>query len=304
MINNFKGIGVDLVTPFHKDGNIDFKAFETLINHTIENNCHYIVVHGSVSEREALSKDERNAVLDFVIDTVDKRVPIVAGISANNTQKFVNMRESFTNGIDAVITVVPYFVQPSQKGIYIHFKTIANVCPYPIIILNAPEQTGVNIEPETVQMLYEEVENIIGLCNISGNYIKTMQIIKNTSKGRDFLVLCGNDLQILPLMSAGAGGAISPLSNAYSKLLTGFYYEFINNNLDKAREMYFELFDVIKLAYQEGVISGVKVILERMNLIENNLRLPLVKMNKIHYKLLNDQMDIFEKKLIKSKTII
>src|SRR5258708_30717906 len=161
MESKFKGTGVALVTPFHKDGSIDFKSFKKVINRCIDGKVEYLVPLGTTGESVTLNKDEKNAVLDFVVEVVDKRLPIVLGLGGNNTSEIVNQLSHLDlSHVDAILSVSPYYNRPSQRGLYQHFKTIAGACHVPVILYNVPARTGSNMLAETTLELAEEVRNI------------------------------------------------------------------------------------------------------------------------------------------------
>jgi 4-hydroxy-tetrahydrodipicolinate synthase len=298
MFNKLKGIGCDLVTPFHKDGNIDFQSLENLVEHLIKNKIDYLVILGNTGESCTLTKDEKLAVMNSVVDVVNKRVPVIAGVGGNNTQKIVNLKDNFIEGIDAILSVCPYFSKPSQRGIYIHFKTIANVSPYPIIIHNSPAYTGVNIEPDTLFKIAEETENVIGIKESSSNICQCINIIKN--KPKNFAFISGNDYMTLPYLALGAEGAISVLANAYPRECYEIVHNCIDGDFKKANKIYYQLLDILNSINEDGQPSGIKALLESLELCQNNLRLPHVKVNKNVYNSIKENSDIYDKSFKKS----
>ena len=183
----FSGTGVAIVTPFRNDGSIDFKSLGKLLEHIIRNGVNYIVPLGTTGESVTLSKDEKKAVVNFVTDTVNCRVPVVVGIGGNNTQEILDSVTSFDfNNVDGLLSVSPYYNKPSQQGIFAHFKAIAEVSPVPVIIYNVPGRTGSNITADTTVKLAKEVKNIVAVKEASGNMAQVMQIIRD--KPKDFQV--------------------------------------------------------------------------------------------------------------------
>jgi 4-hydroxy-tetrahydrodipicolinate synthase len=279
MISKFRGTGTAIVTPFHKEGNIDFKSFEGLIEYQIKNGINYIVFMGTTGESVTLNRDERNAVINMAVEIVDGRVPVVVGIGGNNTQEIVNtIKETDFDGIDAILSVSPYYNKPQQKGIFRHYKTIAGVSPVPVIIYNVPSRTGSNITAETTLQLAREVPNIIAVKEASRDLCQCARIIKDKPEG--FLVISGDDVTALPFMALGGDGVISVISNA----LPGEFSKMINlclkHDFDAAREISFKLMDIIDGIYADGSPSGIKAVLELKGLCNNVVRLPLVKVNK------------------------
>ncbi len=279
MSKKFKGTGVAIVTPFHKHGTVDFTSLGKLIDHIINNGINYIVALGTTGETATLTEKEKIAVTDFIIETTDKRVPIVLGIGGNNTQKLIEqVKETNFDGIDAILSVAPYYNKPQQKGLYYHFKSIADVSPVPMIIYNVPGRTGVNISVETTLKLANEVECIIGIKEASGNLMQIMQIIKD--KPKDFLVISGDDALTMPTICAGADGVISVVANAFPKEFSEMVQYALDGKMLKAKELHYKLFDFGNAIFEDGSPAGIKAALEVLDLCQNNLRLPLVKVNK------------------------
>ncbi len=279
MIKEFKGTGVAIVTPFHKHGTVDFTSLGKIVEHIIINDVNYIVALGTTAETATLSENEKIAVTDFIIEAVDKRVPIVLGVGGNDTQKMVEqVKNTNFDGISAILTVSPYYNKPQQKGLFYHFKSIIDVSPIPMIIYNVPSRTSVNITAETTLKLAEEVTGIIGIKEASGNLMQCMDIIKN--KPKDFLVISGDDALTLPLIAAGADGVISVVANAFPKEFSEMVSLALAGNVKKAREIHYKLLKFINALFEDGSPSGIKAALEMMELCSNNLRLPLVKVNK------------------------
>lgn len=279
MRDKLKGTGTAIVTPLHKDGNIDFKSFLNLIEYQIRNQVEYIVFLGTTGESVTLNKDERNAVINMAIETVDKRVPLVVGIGGNNTREIVNtIRQTSFDGIDAVLSVSPYYNKPQQKGIYYHYKALASVCPVPIIMYNVPSRTGSNITADTCLQIAHELPGIAGIKEASHDLSQCAKIIKD--KPEDFLVISGNDDLALPFMSIGGDGVISVISNAFPLEFSQMIRFCLQNDFESARQIHVRLVDIIEAIYADGSPSGVKALLNMKGLCQNSLRLPLVKINK------------------------
>jgi len=282
MKKKFQGTGVALVTPFHKYGTIDFSSIKKIVEHVIGNGVDYLVVLGTTGETPTLSKDEKHAIVDFVIETVDGRVPIVKGIGGNNTQEVVNIlkTESF-DGIDAILSVCPYYNKPAQKGIYYHYKTIASASPVPVILYNVPGRTGANISAATTLRLAHDFNNIVAVKEASGNFVQIMEILKN--KPDDFMVISGDDALTLPLMSLGVEGVISVVANAFPDVFSNMVNLCLDGKFSDARQLHFRLTDIIRALFEDGSPGGIKAALQILGLCENNLRLPVVKVNKSVY---------------------
>jgi len=295
MKKKFQGTGVALVTPFHKYGAVDFSAIEKVVEHTINNNADYLVVLGTTGETPTLSKDEKQAVTEFVIETVNGRVPIVLGMGGNNTQEVVNCIKSVSfEGIDAILSVCPYYNKPKQKGIFYHYKTIASASPVPVILYNVPSRTGVNISAETTLQLANGYKNIVAIKEASGNFVQVMEILKNRPK--DFLVISGDDALTLPLMALGTDGVISVVANAFPAEFSNMVNLCLKGKFDDARQIHFQLISIINALFEDGSPGGIKAALQIIGLCENNLRLPVVKVNKSIYIKLTNLISEFQSK--------
>jgi len=223
-----------------------------------------------------------NALADFVVEINNKRVPLVLGLGGNNTQEVINkIRINSLEGYDAILSVTPYYNKPQQRGLYLHYKNIATVSPIPIILYNVPSRTSVNMKPEITLQLANEFDNIIGIKEASGSIEQIMDIIRN--KPKDFLVISGDDLLTLPLLGMGADGVISVVANAYPKQFSEMVSLGLKAEMKKAREIHYRLTDFTRSIFADGNPSGIKAALEIKEIIANNLRLPLVKIEKSHY---------------------
>lgn len=277
-IDKFRGTGVAVVTPFDKDGNVDFKSLENVLNHIIKGGVEYVVSLGTTGETPVLSGEEKAAIVKHTIKTVNKRVPVVVGIGGNNTQEVINAIKKFDfKGVDAVLSVSPYYNKPSQRGIYEHYKAIAAVCPLPMIVYNVPGRTMSNITAETTLKLAREVKNIIAVKEASGNMDQIMQIIKH--KPKDFLVISGDDLITLPIIAAGGDGVISVIANAFPQEFSEMTRQSIAGNFEKARKYHYILDEFTRLIFADGNPAGVKCVLNMMKIAPPFVRLPLVPVN-------------------------
>jgi 4-hydroxy-tetrahydrodipicolinate synthase len=288
MLEKFKGTGTAIVTPFHKDGSIDFKSFEKLIEYQIQGGIEYLVFLGTTGEAVVLNKDERNAVINLAVEIVNGRIPVVVGIGGNNTQEITNcIRETDFNGIDAILSVSPYYNKPQQKGIFYHFKNVAAVSPVPIIIYNVPARTGSNLTAETTLRIAHELPNVMAVKEASSDLAQCARIIKE--KPEDFLVISGNDDLALPFMALGGDGVISVIANAFPAEFSTMIRLCLKDEFANARRIQQRLLDITEGIYADGSPSGVKAVLEMKGLCQNALRLPLVKINKA----LNNQLTAF-----------
>jgi len=279
MISNFRGTGVAIVTPFHKEGNIDFKSFAKLIDYQIVNGVDFIVFMGTTGESVTLNHDEQQAVIRLAVELVAGRVPVVVGMGGNNTQAVVNkISDSDLDGVDAIMSVSPYYNKPQQKGIYQHFKTIAAASPLPMIIYNVPSRTGSNISAETTLELAHDIPNIIAIKEASRDMVQCARIIKD--KPADFLVISGDDVTALPFMAMGGDGVISVIANALTADFSKMVQHCLDGNFDEARTLSFKLLEITEAIYIEGSPTGIKALLAMMGLCQNVVRLPLVKASK------------------------
>ena len=286
MNNKFSGTGVALVTPLHKYGTIDFGSLKKIVDHTIKNGVDYLVVLGTTGESATLSHDEKNAVVDYVVETCNNRVPIVKGIGGNNTQEIINTIKSENfDGISGLLSVCPYYNKPQQKGIYLHYKTIASASSLPVILYNVPGRTGCNIEPETTLQLAHDFSNIVAIKEASGDFIQISKIIKGKPNG--FTVISGDDALTVPLMSIGVKGAISVTANAFPAQFSDMVNICLKGNFGKARAIHYQLLEIMNTLFEDGSPGGVKAALQILNLAQNNLRLPVVKVSKSVYIKLN-----------------
>lgn len=294
MANDIKGTGVALVTPFHNYGTIDLTSLRKIVEHVITNNVDFVVALGTTSEAPTLSKDEKQAVTEFILETVDNRVPVVLGVGGNNTQEIIdNIKSNDLEGISAILSVVPYYNKPQPKGLYYHFKNIAAASPVPIILYNVPGRTSTNLDAETTLRLAHEFENIIGIKEASGNFHQIMEILKN--KPREFTVFSGDDALTLPMLLLGAEGVISVVANAYPQEFSYMVNNAMKGSKKKARAVHYSLLDIINALFEDGNPSGIKAALDIMNLCGNNLRLPVVKVNKGTYNKLQTLIETYEK---------
>lgn len=276
---DLQGTGVALVTPFHKQGNIDFTAFGNLIEHTISGGVDYLLCLGTTSEYPTLSKQEKMAIVEYTIEKVENRVPIVLGMGGNDTRSLVDeIRKTDFSSIAAILSVAPYYNKPNQKGLYTHFKAVAEASDVPVILYNVPGRCGVNISAETCVQLATDFPNIIGIKEASGNISQCMDILMNKPQG--FTVVSGEDALVLPLMALGMQGVISVTANAFPKQMSELVNLCLKSNMKKARAVHEKLLPFSKAIFEEGNPVGIKAALEIMNIASSNLRQPLVKASK------------------------
>jgi 4-hydroxy-tetrahydrodipicolinate synthase len=284
-MKKFRGTGVAIITPFKNDSSIDFAALGRVVNHVISGGVNYIVALGTTGESVTLTKDEKKAVISYVIEAIDNRVPLVVGIGGNNTQEVINTnRYTEFAGVDGILSVAPYYNKPSQRGMFQHFKAIATCSPVPIILYNVPGRTCSNISSDTCLELAHECENIVGVKEASGDLTQIMKIIKG--KPENFSVISGDDLMSIPVISVGGAGVISVLANAFPTHTSELVNHALKNNFKSARDLQFRLLEIIELLFIEGNPAGVKDMMNLMSICQNNLRLPLVPVSRpIHIRI-------------------
>ena len=277
-MKKFNGTGVALVTPFKKDGEVDYSALEKLVEFQIQNGVNYLVVQGTTGESVTLTDQEKISVLEFVIEINKERLPIVLGIGGNNTSSVIEQINQFSNyKIDGILSVSPYYNKPSQEGIYAHYKALSKASSLPIILYNVPGRTSSNISPDTTLKLANECENIVAIKEASGDLEQIMQIILNKPDG--FLVISGDDALTLPHLAIGGDGVISVVANAFPKRFSTMVSSILKGDLDLAKQKHYELFEIIKYLFADGNPGGIKYVLKLINICEDNMRLPLVNIN-------------------------
>ena len=278
--NKFIGTGVALVTPFRKDESIDFKSLEKLVEHVIAGGVDYLVVLGTTGESVTLKQDERFAIVDFVKEINNKRVPMVVGMGSYVTRDVINSLKTYDfDGIDAVLSVTPYYNKPNQKGLYEHYKRIANESSVPIILYNVPGRTGANINAETTLKLAGDFDNIVAIKEASGNIPQIMQIVKN--KPEDFLVISGDDALTFPLISLGVSGVISVVANAFPAQFSEMVGLTLKEKIKEARVIHYQLIDLIEALFADGSPGGVKAALQHIGIMQSYVRMPLASVNRV-----------------------
>ena len=272
MNNPFTGSGVALVTPFHKDGSIDFDALKKLVQLQIDGGTDFLVVQGTTGESPTLSQEEKMQVLQTVIDVNQGKLKIVYGVGGNNTLAVGETLKKVPAGVDGILSVSPYYNKPIQKGIIEHYKYIASCTDLPIILYNVPGRTGSNVLPETTIAL-AEISNIVAMKEASGSMEQIMEIIR--LRKPDFGVLSGDDAITMPLIAVGADGVISVVANAFPEKFSKMVHASMEGDLDTARKEHYDLLPITKMFFEEGNPGGVKVALAVRGIMEENMRLPL-----------------------------
>lgn len=274
-MEQFRGTGVALITPFTSNGRIDFEALERLVNYQIDNGVDYLVVLGTTGETATLSQEEKELIKAKILSVNNGRLPIVLGLGGNNTQGIVEeLNQGDFKGISAILSVSPYYNKPSQEGIFQHYKMIAAASPLPVILYNVPPRTGSNILPETVMRLANECPNIIGVKEAAGDFEQVLELIR--SKPADFLVISGEDKLALPLVLAGGAGVISVIGQGLPEEFSEMIRLGRAGACESAYALYYRISESIDLIFAEGNPSGIKSMLKTLEIAETFVRLPLV----------------------------
>jgi len=272
---NLKGLGTALITPFQKNNEVDFPALSRLIDFQLQNDTDYMVVLGTTAETPTLTASEQKEITQFVIKKVNRLVPIILGISGNNTKTVVErLKTEKMDGVDAILSAVPYYNKPSQEGIYQHYKAIAQATSLPLVLYNVPGRTGVNMSAETTLRLAHDFNNVIAVKEASGNMTQISTIIKN--KPDNFNVISGDDSIAFPLITFGAIGVISVVGNAFPKEFSRMVHLALVGDYPNALKLHYDFLEWYELLFVDGSPSGIKCTLNMMGYIENELRLPLV----------------------------
>lgn len=292
----FEGTGTAIVTPFKKDGSIDFNAFRKLIHHQLEGQVEFIVALGTTGESVTLNEDEKWAVVNFILEEVEGKVPVVMGVGGNNTAQVEKIFRKLCDEnlqVDAILSVTPYYNKPSQEGLYQHFKQVAESCTVPVILYNVPGRTSVNMLPQTTLRLAHDFSNIVAVKEASGNLNQINYILKD--KPKDFTVLSGDDQLTLPMIAMGASGVISVTSNAFPFEFSELVRKALDKKFSKSQKIQNELLEFMDTLFVEGNPAGIKAALHSMGLIENQLRLPLVPVTAKTHQRLGELIDKIKK---------
>lgn len=268
-----QGTGVAIVTPFKKDGSLDESGLRRLVDFQIENGTDFLVVQGSTGEAATLTDEDKEEVLNIVIDQNKGKLPIVLGLAGNDTAALVKAYEEFDNdGVDAFLCASPHYNKPSQRGIIEHYKAIAKAAKKPVILYNVPGRTSSNMTAETTLEL-AKVDNIIGMKEASGDIEQVMAILKDRPEG--FGVVSGEDALTMPIMAMGGDGVISVVTNALPKQYSSMVDAMLKGELEAAKQLHFSMLDITNSFFAEGNPSGVKYCLKLAGICEEYVRLPL-----------------------------
>ena len=286
-----RGSIVAIVTPF-KDGAVDYGKLEELIEFHIESGTHGIVPVGTTGESPTLSHAEHEEVIKFTVDTVRGRIPVVAGTGSNSTEEALRLTEFAEQaGADAALVVTPYYNKPTQEGIYLHFRTLADGTSLPLILYNVPGRTVVNMEPETVERLFCDCKNVIGIKEASGSLEQASRIIFLC--GEDLILLSGDDAVNYPLLTIGAKGFISVTANIAPADVSEMYNSFAMGEFEKAKELHYRLFPLNSVLFVESNPIPVKAALALMGKISPEIRPPLYELSGKNLEKLKREMKRF-----------
>lgn len=277
-MQKFVGTGVALVTPFKKDFSVDVEALKRIVNFVINGGVEYLVVLGTTAESATLSNEEKELVIQTIIEANNKRLPLVLGVGGNNTAKVVEeLKTRDFSAFDAILSVSPYYNKPTQEGIYQHFKAVAEASPIPVILYNVPGRTASNMLPSTVIRLANDFKNVIAIKEAAGDIVQAMKLIQN--KPKDFLVISGDDMITLPMVLAGGAGVISVIGEGFPKDFSEMVRLGLEKKVDEAYALHYKLADVIDMIFEQGNPGGIKEVFQSLGLSENTVRLPLVNVN-------------------------
>ena len=275
--NPFKGTGIALITPFKKDLSVDIESLIKIVNHVIDNGADFLVVLGTTSEAPTLTSEEKNLVINTILKANNGRLPILLGMGGNNTQAVIEaIKAQNFDGIQGILSVVPYYNKPNQRGMKAHFEAIADASPVPVVVYNVPGRVGVNLQAATCVELAHH-PNIIAVKEASGNLQQIMEILRD--KPSDFDVLSGDDGITQPLMTLGAQGVISVAANAYTKPFSRMMKAMKEGRTEEALRLHYAMLRMNQLIFADGNPAGIKCLMSIMGLCENVLRLPLVTVN-------------------------
>jgi len=286
------GTGVALITPFNKDLTVDVEGLKRVVNFNIANGVDYLVILGTTAESATLSKEEKQLVIDTIINVNNHRLPLVLGIGGNDTAAVVEeFKTRDLTAFTAILSVSPSYNRPTQEGIYQHFRAIANATSKQIIVYNVPGRTASNILPETMIRLANDFKNIVAIKEAAGDLVQAMRLISGCPTG--FLVISGDDLLALPIILAGGSGVISVIGQGFPKDFSDMVRYGLDNVVSEANTIQYKIMPVIDLIFAEGNPAGIKAVLNKIELCEPTVRLPLVGISDMLRKNIEDFIDSY-----------
>ncbi len=270
----FRGAGTALITPFNQDGSLDLNALELLVEQQISNNIHYLVILGTTGESPTIRPDERQLIKETVCRVNNGRVPLVLGIGGSDTYAVRDaMLHADLEGIDAILSVSPYYNKPNQRGMVEHYRVLADSAPRPIIIYNVPGRTGANMLAQT-QLEIAAFDNVIATKEASGNVEQCMEILRHRPDG--FLVISGDDALTFPFLALGMDGVISVATHAFPLAMSSMVTAALSGDYQAARAIHYTLLPMMHEIFSDGSPGGIKVMLEEAKICKNVVRLPLM----------------------------
>lgn len=285
----FRGAGVALVTPFHEDGSVDYEKLAELVEEQIAGGTDAIIACGTTGEAATMSEEEHMDVIRFIIKAVNHRIPVIAGTGSNCTATAIDLsKQAEEAGAEGVLLVTPYYNKATQGGLIQHYEAVAGAISLPCILYNVPSRTGVTIQPETMAYLYRHVENIVGVKDATGNISMITKLMSLVDE--NFLLYSGDDDQIVPLLSVGASGVISVLSNVAPRQTHEICQKWFDGDIKGAREAQFKAYPLIKALFAEVNPIPVKAALNLMGKNVGSLRLPMTEATDSTKALLKDEM--------------
>ena len=276
MKTKFLGTGIAIVTPFNSDKSIDFNALEKLVDFNIKNGVNYIVISGTTGESATISAEEKKQITTSIIKANNNRVPLVLGIGGNNTATVIEeIKTTDFTGLSGILSVAPYYSKPTQEGFYQHFSAIAKACPVDIILYNVPGRTAKNMDAETTIRLANDFENVVAVKEAGNNMAQYYELIKN--KPNDFAIISGDDDLALGVTLAGGAGVISVIGQAMTKDFSEMIQLGLKGEAKEAYKLHYKLMEITGLIFSENNPSGIKAVLEQLDLCSDTVRLPLVE---------------------------
>lgn len=270
------GTGVALITPFKEDFSVDVDGLKKVVNYNIDNGTNYLVVLGTTAENATLSEEEKQLVIDTVVESNNERLPLVLGIGGNNTVSVIEeMKMRDLSAFTAILSVSPAYNKPTQEGIYNHFAAIAKEAPLPIVLYNVPGRTASNMLPETVIQLAKDHKNIVGIKEAAGDLVQAMRLIDGTPDS--FLVISGDDMIALPMTLAGGAGVISVIGEGFPKEFSTMIQLGLDKKVDEAFKIHYKIAPAIDYIFEEGNPAGIKAVFKKLDICNDTVRMPLVK---------------------------
>lgn len=288
----FKGSGVALVTPFNKNGEIDYETLKRLIDFQIENGTDSIIICGTTGESSTLTEQEHLDCIKACVEYVNGRIPVIAGTGSNSTDTAIYLsKESEKIGADGLLCVTPYYNKTNQEGLKRYYGRIADSVNIPIIMYNVSSRTGINIDPETAIDIYQNNENIVAIKEASGNISQVAQLLASNTLD----VYSGNDDQVVPILSLGGIGVISVAANIYPQEMHDMVISYLTGDIETSKQLQLDMLDVCKALFSDVNPIPIKKIMEIQGMCNGYLREPLVELSEEKTKVLTKSVDKFNK---------